>query len=90
MQFLAGLIISNIERSEYLQTKFDTISYMLLSPVFFASIGLKVVLPKMNFTIVAFAVIITIVAILTKIIGCGIGAKMCQYRIIRQNVLVLV
>lgn len=78
--FIAGLIISNIERSEYLQTKFDTISYMLLSPVFFASIGLKVVLPKMNFTIVAFAVVLTIVAILTKIIGCGIGAKMCGYQ----------
>ena len=30
----------------------------------------------MNFTIVAFAVVLTIVAILTKIIGCGIGAKM--------------
>ena len=53
---------------------------MLLSPVFFASIGLKVVLPKMNFTIVAFAVVLTIVAILTKIIGCGIGAKMCGYQ----------
>ena len=78
--FIAGLIISNIERSEYLQTKFDTISYMLLSPVFFASIGLKVVLPKMNFTIVAFAVVLTIVAILTKIIGCGIGAKICGYQ----------
>ncbi len=36
--FIAGLIISNIERSEYLQTKFDTISYMLLSPVFFAKV----------------------------------------------------
>ena len=50
--FIAGLIISNVERSEYLQTKFDTVSYMLLSPVFFASIGLKVVLPKINAAIV--------------------------------------
>lgn len=78
--FMAGLIISNVERSEYLQRKFDTISYMLLSPVFFASIGLKVVLPKMNAAIVWFAVIFTVVAIVTKIIGCGLGAKMCGYQ----------
>lgn len=78
--FMSGLIISNVERSEYLQRKFDTISYMLLSPVFFASIGLKVVLPKMNAAIVWFAVIFTVVAIVTKIIGCGLGAKMCGYQ----------
>ena len=39
--FIAGLIISNVQRSTYLETKFDTLSYLLLSPVFFASIGLK-------------------------------------------------
>ena len=44
--FIAGLIISNVQRSTYLETKFDTLSYLLLSPVFFASIGLKVELPK--------------------------------------------
>ena len=78
--FIAGLIISNVERSEYLQTKFDTVSYMLLSPVFFASIGLRVVLPKMNAAIVWFAVVFTITAIVTKIIGCGLGAKFCGYQ----------
>lgn len=78
--FIAGLIISNVEHSEYLQTKFDTVSYMLLSPVFFASIGLKVVLPKMNAAIVWFAVVFTVTAIVTKIIGCGLGAKLCGYQ----------
>ena len=37
--FIAGLIISNVQRSTYLETKFDTLSYLLLSPVFFASIA---------------------------------------------------
>ena len=53
---------------------------MLLSPVFFASIGLKVVLPKMNGLIVAFALLLMVVAVLTKIIGCGLGAKVCGYK----------
>lgn len=78
--FIAGLIISNTERSTFIQIKFDTLSYMLLSPVFFASIGLKVILPKMNVNIIIFAVLLVIVAIVTKIIGCGLGAKMCHYK----------
>lgn len=78
--FIAGLIVSNVARSEWLQSKFDTISYMVLSPVFFASIGLKVVLPKMSGIIIAFSVAITVVAVLTKIIGCGLGAKLCGYK----------
>ena len=53
---------------------------MVLSPVFFASIGLKVVFPKMSGIIIAFSVAITVVAILTKIIGCGLGAKVCGYK----------
>ena len=42
--FFAGLIISKCRRSDYLAAKFDTLSYLYLSPIFFASIGLKVVL----------------------------------------------
>lgn len=78
--FIAGLIISNVRRSTYLQSKFDTMSYLLLSPVFFASIGLKVELPGMSAPIVGFAVVLSIVAVLTKVIGCGLGAKICGYK----------
>lgn len=78
--FIAGLIISNVRRAHYLETKFDTLSYLLLSPVFFACIGLKVVLPPMSVRIVLFSVLLTIVAILTKVVGCGLGAKICGYK----------
>lgn len=78
--FVAGLIISNVRRSTYLQSKFDTMSYLLLSPVFFASIGLKVDLPGMSPAIIGFAVALCIVAIVTKVIGCGLGAKLCGYK----------
>lgn len=78
--FFAGLIISATQKSKYLAAKFDVLSYLYLSPVFFASIGLKVELPEMNGTIVAFAVVLTLVAVLTKIVGCGLGAKLCGYK----------
>ena len=77
--FVAGLALSNGPRATYLSNRFDTLSYMLLSPVFFASIGLKVVLPKMSMSIILFAVILLIVAVITKVIGCGLGAKICKF-----------
>lgn len=77
--FIAGLIISCTQKTQYVAAKFDTLSYLMLSPVFFASIGLKVELPKMNATIIIFAAVLTIVAVLTKIVGCGLGAKLCKY-----------
>lgn len=78
--FIAGLIISCTQKTKYVAAKFDTVSYLLLSPVFFASIGLKVVLPEMNVVLVLFATILTVVAVLTKVVGCGLGAKLCKYK----------
>ena len=59
--------------------RFETTAYMLLSPIFFASIGIKVVIPEMSTTLILFSGILIIVAILTKILGCGLGAKLCRY-----------
>lgn len=77
--FFAGLALSSTKKSEYISKRFDTLSYLLLSPIFFAGIGLKVELPKMNGEIVLFTVLLCVVAALTKVIGCGLGAKICKY-----------
>ena len=80
--FVAGLMLSNTtseKRSIYLADKFETLSFLYLSPVFFASIGLQVELDTMNAHILLFAVVLTLVAILTKVAGCGLGAKLCRY-----------
>ena len=80
--FVAGLVLSNTnseKRSAYLADKFESISFLYLSPVFFASIGLQVELEAMNTHILLFAVAITVVAVLSKIVGCGLGAKICRY-----------
>ncbi|EHK2346594.1 cation:proton antiporter [Clostridium perfringens] len=77
--FIAGLVISDSNRSKYLNSRFETLSYMLLSPIFFASIGIKVELTAMTKTIFIFAILLLLVAILSKIIGCGLGAKLCKY-----------
>ncbi|ELC8387586.1 cation:proton antiporter [Clostridium perfringens] len=77
--FIAGLVISDSNRSKYLNSRFETLSYMLLSPIFFASIGIKVQLTAMTKTIFIFAILLLLVAILSKIVGCSLGAKLCKY-----------
>lgn len=53
---------------------------MLFSPIFFASIGIKTELAGLDGNLILFAVALTIVAILTKIIGCGIGARLTGFK----------
>lgn len=78
--FFAGLIITKTTKTSYVAKRFDTLSYILLSPVFFASIGLQVDLPNMTSAVIWFSVALVVVAILTKILGCGLGAKMCHFK----------
>lgn len=77
--FIAGLILSKNNECDYIKNRFETVSYMLLSPMFFASIGICITLPKMDLRILSLTLLLTIVAIFTKIIGCGVGAKICRY-----------
>ena len=53
--------------------------FPVLSPVFFASVGLKVTFSNMSATVVVLTVLLLVVAILSKMIGCGLGAKICKY-----------
>lgn len=77
--YIAGLVLSSNKETIYITKKFETLSYILLSPVFFASVGLNVKLPDLNGEIVIITIALIVVAILTKIIGCGLGAKLCGY-----------
>ena len=77
--FAAGVIVANTPRGAYIESKFQPLSYLLLAPVFFASIGLKVELPAMDWQILVFAVLLVLVAIFFKLIGCGLGAKACGF-----------
>ena len=57
----------------------DINSYMLFGPVFFASIGLKTDIDDMNLSILLFSIGFVIVALVAKIIGCGLIAKICKF-----------
>ena len=77
--FVAGLAVSGLRRNEYVVSRFNTLSYMLLSPIFFANIGLAMTLKGLNGKLVLFMVLLMIVALISKVVGCGLGAKIMRY-----------
>ncbi len=77
--FAAGMIIAMSPKGQYIASKFDTIAYLLLTPVFFANIGLEVTLPEFSSSVVIFTVVLVIVSIVSKLFGCGLGAFICGF-----------
>lgn len=78
--YVAGIILCSIRDSEYIAKKMDINSYMMFGPVFFASIGLKTDISGLNMTILGFSIFFVLVALITKIIGCGLIAKLCRFK----------
>ncbi len=78
--YVAGIILCSIQDSEYIASKMDTESYLLFGPVFFASIGLKTNIDKVNGSIILFSVAFVLVALICKIIGCGLMAKCLGFK----------
>lgn len=75
--FFAGLILCNVTKSRaYVAKKITVSSYMLFTPVFFASVGMKTDLKTMNGEILIFALVLLVACVLSKIVGCGFAGKL--------------
>ncbi len=77
--YLLGLFLSQHEIKHEVAKKISAPSYLFFSPIFFASVGLKVDLEGINRSLIIFSLILLAVAILTKVVGCGLGAKLCGF-----------
>jgi Kef-type K+ transport system membrane component KefB len=77
--YAAGLVVAATPKAQYIESKFEPISYLLLTPIFFASVGINTQFPSSGGPILLFAALLLITAILSKLVGCGLGAKMCGF-----------
>lgn len=77
--YAAGIILCSLKDAEYINTKAHISTYMIFAPVFFVGIGLKTTFSAMNGKFLLFSLCFVIVALLTKIIGCGFMAKLCRF-----------
>lgn len=77
--FVAGLIISGTKQCHYVTKRIGTVSYILITPIFFASIGLKLDPIQFSAEMIILMLILCVVSVLTKIVGCGFGALLTHY-----------
>ena len=78
--YVAGIILSSLDDSEYIDKKMDVNSYMIFGPIFFVSIGLQTNMRELDTTIIMFSLAFVLVGLISKIIGCGAAAWLSGYK----------
>jgi len=78
--YVAGIILCSSRDSGYIAEKMDINSYMMFGPIFFASIGLKTSIENVTGGILLFSVCFVLVGLITKIVGCGLMARLCGFK----------
>ena len=77
--YLAGVVLCNLSDRDYIDRKVSVSSYMVFAPLFFTGIGLKTSFGSMNAKLLIFSVLFTLVALVSKVIGCGGCAKLLGF-----------
>ncbi len=78
--YVAGIILSSLDDSAYIDRKMDVNSYMIFGPIFFASIGLQTDLKSLDMTIMLFSLGFVAVGLISKVVGCGLMSRLCGYK----------
>lgn len=74
--FMAGLLFSRTSLRPTIETGMHTIAYAWLVPIFFVSIGLEADLRLLGVDGIPLALAIVLVAMLSKVLGSGLGARL--------------
>ena len=77
--YIAGIAFCSTRNVETLETRTHELSYMFFTPVFLANIGLHTSFGGMSGSMVLFTALLVVVAILSKLVGCGLGAKISRF-----------
>ena len=78
--YVAGIILCSIHDSAYNARKMDINAYMIFGPIFFTSIGLKTDVTGMTSEILLFSIGFVLIGMISKVIGCGLCAKLFRYK----------
>ncbi len=78
--FFAGIAVANTHRKKTIDRSFIPIGYALFIPLFFVSVGLNMRFDNLQRSFI-FVIVMTILACLTKLVGCGAGAKLSGFNL---------
>ncbi|TVX94496.1 cation:proton antiporter [Paenibacillus agilis] len=76
--FAAGIAISQTKFKHEVEHRLEPIAYAIFVPIFFVSVGLNVTFEGLG-EHMWFIIVFTIIAIITKLVGCGLGARLTGF-----------
>ncbi len=77
--YLVGVFLSQSGFREEIESSVKPMMHALFVPVFFASIGLGADIHLITAGILPFALSIVAIALVTKVVGCGLGARLSGF-----------
>ncbi len=87
--FLAGMLFSSYAEEKHLIEHVETITTLFIS-FFFVHVGLQVDLGSMsNASVILEVVVVLIIALMSKYIGCGLGAKIAERDLSSESVKII-
>ena len=84
--FFAGIAVAHTPYRETLADHVESIGNAIFIPVFFVSVGLNMTLAHLG-TNLWLILILTVLACLTKLVGCGLGARLCGFDLTSSTVI---
>ncbi len=79
--FLIGLFLARTPHRERIEEGLSAMAYSFFVPVFFVNIGLSVNIFDIEADTIWIAVLLILIAVLSKIIGSGLGARIASYNL---------
>jgi len=73
--YMAGIMLSGLEDTQFVDRKVVVSGYMIFSPIFFSYIGISADFSGLNWSYLLFGLSFVALGIIGKIIGCGLAAK---------------
>ncbi len=77
--YMAGLVLSGLNDTEFVDRKVVISGYMIFTPIFFAYIGISADFSNFKSSGLIFALIFVAAGIIGKIFGCSLAAKPFRY-----------
>ena len=77
--YMAGLVLSGLDDTSFVDRKVIVSGYMIFTPMFFAHIGISADFSNFTASGLIFALVFVVLGIVGKIVGCGLTAKAFQY-----------
>ena len=80
--YLAGILLGGtLSETPYVESKIDTMGYLIFSPIFFANIGIENItyFSEITLPFLAFGLVYFLAALAGKLFGCAAGARICKF-----------